>query len=281
MNKFFDLHVHTTPDIIDRKYTPINLCKELKLSNSGAVLKSHIYNTIGLSASLHEQGYNIYGSLVLNKYTGGVNIDIVKAAIASRYKNEPFILYFPTFSSKKWTFNVQKNSFNIFENHIALETISSHGKLKKSVIEILKIAAYYNCPIATGHSNKNEVLLLCEEVEKIKGRILLTHPYHPLIGFAPIELKNILTSPNIYMEITLLMLLNNKQSFQDCLHLLSICNNNNICLSSDLGQLNNINVSAAYQWFSEQLKNKTNTINNINQLIYKISWLNPIKYLGV
>lgn len=281
MNKIFDLHVHVNPDIIPRKYTAHTLAKELNKISSGAVLKSHLYNTVGIANCIREQGYKIYGSLVLNNYTGGLNIDIVKATIKASYKNEPFILYFPTFSHKNWTTNINHNLSGILESSLSLNPISYKGRLKTKVLEIIKLATYYNCPIATGHSNKNEVLLLCEEIEKNKGRLLLTHPCHPLIGFNTYELNSLLKNTNIYMEITLLMLLNGKQTFNNLYKILSTCNTNNICITSDLGQMNNMTVSAGYNWFAEMMKSKSYPMNNIDQLLYKLCWLNPLKFLGI
>lgn len=282
MNNFFDLHVHINPDIIPRKYTSYSLSNELQDTSCGVVLKSHIYNTVGLANCMHEQGYKIYGSLVLNKYTGGLNINTVKSTIKSSYKHEPFILHFPTFSYKYWTINMEKKLSKTSENVIPLEPISYKGHLKKNVIDIIKFACYYNIPLSSGHSNKNEIILLCEEVEKNHGTLLLTHPFHPLIGFNIKELNMILnSSSNIYIEITLLMLLTGKQSLKNLYKVLSTCNNNKICISSDLGQIHNMSISKGYSWFDNELSSYFKNVNYSNVLFNKLCWLNPIKYLGI
>ncbi len=282
MNSFFDLHVHISPDIVLRKYNLYNINKVLPTTHSGIVLKSHVYNTVKLANHLRKQGYPIYGSLVLNKYIGGLNINTIKTTIKNSYQHEPFILYFPTFSYNYWITNLEKKTTKTFKNNIFLETISYNGHLKKNVIDIIKLASYHNIPIATGHSNKNEVLLLCEEVEKNNGTLLLTHPCHPFIGFTINELNIILnSSSNIYIEITLLMLLNKKQSFENLYKLLSICNNNKICISSDLGQIDNISPSTGYKWFNDNLNNYFNDIQFSKTLFKKLCWLNPMKLLGL
>ena len=93
--KFFDPHIHINPDMYMRKYDLFSLGEELKKVDSSAVLKSHLCSTIIQAKMAQKLGYKIYGSIVLNRCSGGISIETVKAAIAANEDNK-MLIYMPT-----------------------------------------------------------------------------------------------------------------------------------------------------------------------------------------
>ena len=72
----YDLHVHTSPDVVPRKCSDIELGRRLAAAGmAGCALKSHYFDTAARAGLLQEQfpQLRIVGGVVLNRSVGGVN----------------------------------------------------------------------------------------------------------------------------------------------------------------------------------------------------------------
>ena len=78
LNGAWDLHFHTAPDVVPRKYTDLELAEEWSGAGmKGGVIKCHYADTTGRAAMLRSlfPGLKVYGGLVLNRQAGGLNPD--------------------------------------------------------------------------------------------------------------------------------------------------------------------------------------------------------------
>lgn len=275
---FFDLHVHVAPDTYLRRYTANSLGKELKETLSGAVIKSHLIATTGIEHMMYELGLNIYGSITLNKYSGGINKDVVKSAIAAS-KNDKMIIYFPTITDKKVNIKMKQGKTHDILNRYLNEgeTVSYDGSLKEEAKEIIKMASYYDIPIATGHSSKEEVFLIGDEVIKNKGKLILTHPFHPIVNLNFQEVKDLIGCDNIYAEFTILMSLLKYRNMEYLLPLLRAGYEDKIFVSSDLGQVSNCTVTEGYISFEAVMRENYIEDDVIRKIILK----NPKKIINI
>ncbi|MFW5900250.1 MAG: DUF6282 family protein, partial [Halodesulfurarchaeum sp.] len=79
-----DVHVHTSPDLIDRYESDLQLAHEgVRADMDAIVVKSHVVPTAGRVDLVNEaMGTDIlYGGIALNGSVGGLNRDAVETAL--------------------------------------------------------------------------------------------------------------------------------------------------------------------------------------------------------
>ena len=113
------MHMHVGPEIVSRKYTVPTFARDLIKYDFGAVAKNHCTPTVGEAAQAHgTTGANIYGSVSLNSFVGGVNHNIIYAVEQTNKSNvrsmDPdarrFVVWMPVVSSEA---HLQKYGFEI------------------------------------------------------------------------------------------------------------------------------------------------------------------------
>ena len=94
------MHVHTSPDIMSRKYDAYQLAKRLNGKIKRICLKSHAFPTVALANEVNKTlDTNILiGSIVLNNFVGGMNPDIIRA----NAQLSPFVVWFPTIHAENF-----------------------------------------------------------------------------------------------------------------------------------------------------------------------------------
>src|SRR3989338_4293947 len=118
-----DLHVHVGPEIIPRKFTLPELLDYEKGKLKGVGIKNHFFPTISMSAASMAKGLPlVVNSVVLNRYVGGFNADIVRASAALSDKS--IIVWFPTLHAQQF---LQSQKFEIPDEWLALE---ARGRLR-------------------------------------------------------------------------------------------------------------------------------------------------------
>ena len=92
-----DLHVHTSPDIFPRKLDDIEAAIQAKdVGLRGVVLKNHFFPTAERALmGKNKTGFDLIGSITLNKTVGGINPYAVEMAIKEGAK----IVWMPTIHS--------------------------------------------------------------------------------------------------------------------------------------------------------------------------------------
>ena len=72
----FDTHIHSSPDVLPRKFDDLDLIKRaVDAGMSGFVLKSHYICTADRATLLRQlfPGVRVFGGIVLNNSVGGLN----------------------------------------------------------------------------------------------------------------------------------------------------------------------------------------------------------------
>lgn len=282
-DSFFDLHVHVSPDLYERRYTALTLANELELCQSVAVIKSHSAVTTGIAKTIRELGFSIYGSITLNAYCGGLSIDVVKSAIAENGENMPMIIYFPTLTGKHGSGKIhQKKSHKIYEMaDVDGISISENGCLLDIAKQIIHIAIAYNVPLATGHIEKKDIFLVVEEVRRCGGKIILTHPFHPFIGLSVQEIMTLMQYDGVYFEMTLLMFKLGYMTFAEFDHKVALMNHDRICISSDFGQTSQDSVIEGFEWLKGQMLEIYGNDQKANEKFNQWCLINPMRFMGV
>jgi hypothetical protein len=99
-----DTHYHVGPEFLDRRYDLCSLAEAARSCQATLVLKNHTYSTTPLAALARATfGVRFLGSIVLNRFVGGLNPDAIsgaksgnRAQVNAPANDPPFVVYLPT-----------------------------------------------------------------------------------------------------------------------------------------------------------------------------------------
>ena len=99
LHEAYDIHVHSSPDVIPRSQDPLSLRKEARRAQmAGMLIKDHTTSTAGRVSVLNnlgEKDFNFYSSLCLNPPVGDLNLSAVESSI----REGVHVIFFPTYGS--------------------------------------------------------------------------------------------------------------------------------------------------------------------------------------
>ncbi|MBL9218928.1 MAG: hypothetical protein JNG82_10600 [Opitutaceae bacterium] len=186
-----DTHVHSAPDVIERKIDDLELVAQARAAGMRAVvLKNHHNCTCGRAGILNRlfPDFRAFGGLVLNHAAGGFNCHAVDAAIRMGASH----VWMPTKSAA--------NHQTQFGGRGGL-TIMNGAKLRDDVRDILRQIADADVILATGHLAPEESRILIEEALAVGvKRISVTHPEWGVTAM-PVETQRTLAATGaVYFE---------------------------------------------------------------------------------
>ncbi|MGN0984252.1 MAG: DUF6282 family protein, partial [Gemmiger sp.] len=210
----YDLHVHSAPDLLPRKFDDLDLAKRLvEVGMAGFAIKSHYFCTADRAklVNAHVPGIHAVGTVWLNNSVGGINPYAVEMAGRDGAK----IVGFPTADTenginKIFKMPAEKRPFwarvivDMKNDGIELKPVSvvKDGKLLPEVYDVLDIIAKYNMILATGHLPPEECILLTRAAKERKvDRIICTHVSAAGAGYA-VEYQKEMLQYGAYMEHT-------------------------------------------------------------------------------
>jgi len=163
-----DLHVHSAPDIDERRFNDIELAREAARAGMSAILiKSHQNSTVERAYLVSQwiPEIRVLGGLVLNDTVGGLNPAAVRLAVKMGAKQ----VWMPTRSARN------HRSYEGLGDGISV--LDEHGQLLPAVEEILQILAGSGCILGTGHLSQLETFTLIGRAREVGGvKVLVTHP---------------------------------------------------------------------------------------------------------
>jgi hypothetical protein len=191
-----DLHVHSGPSTMARQLDHFEAVEQAAAAGMrGILFKDHHYS-VGpflpiMERLLSHLGVAMYGSLVLNNSTGGLNPAVVDFHLKSGTK----MIFMPTAHAAnhirsnhrggKLKSNVQ------LRKPKPLTVLDEDGALLDSVREILDMVAEHDAILSSGHLHVAEIWALFEEARK-RGvkRLVINHPMYGL-HFTPADISEL------------------------------------------------------------------------------------------
>ena len=191
-----DLHVHSGPSTMARQLDHFEAVEQAAAAGMrGILFKDHHYS-VGpflpiMERLLSHLGVAMYGSLVLNNSTGGLNPAVVDFHLKSGTK----MIFMPTAHAAnhirsnhrggKLKSNVQ------LRKPKPLTVLDEDGALLDSVREILDLVAEHDAILSSGHLHVAEIWPLFEEARK-RGvkRLVINHPMYGL-HFTPADISEL------------------------------------------------------------------------------------------
>ena len=247
----YDLHVHSGPDVLPRRFTDIEMAQRIIDSGmAGYAIKSHYFCTAERAKLINElyPKCQAFGMIWLNNSVGGINPYAVELA----GRDETKIVGFPTVDTensitKTFTLPPEKRGFwsriivEMKEDGIELKPVqvSKDGKLLPEVYDVLDIIAKYDMILATGHLSVEDCLLLTKTAKERKvDRMICTHVSSPGSGYA-VEYQKEMLKLGCYMEHCTNGWSSGKIPFEEMVSQIKAVGIDRCVINTDLGQPKN------------------------------------------
>ncbi len=249
----YDLHVHTGPDVNERKLDDFEMAERVKnLGMKGFGIKSHYFCTAERARLVKKLYPDVepIGAIALNYPVGGINPIAVNMAARDGAK----IVWMPTFDAKnELDFLLIQNVYSelppwakvqleLAQQGKTQEGISvlENGDITKNTLEVLDLIAQNNMILATGHLGKQEIYAVVRASRDMNlKKVVITHPTFSSVNLSKEEQKE-LTELGAIMEQCFGVINPHYGIDWDGLYeTIRYVGPDHCILSSDLGQTNN------------------------------------------
>ena len=197
LNGVIDTHVHSAPDVRERKMTDLELMEAgVKYGVRSIVIKSHAMATAGRAVLVNavrqekypDSDFVMFGGAVLNSQLGGINPKAAEAALKIGGK----IIWLPTFDSE---FTLQR------EGRSGGVPVVKDGKVAEEVKDVIRLVKDYDAVLATGHISPKEIFLVAEAACSLGlKKIVANHPESGLVGLTIREMKRLAEDYGVFLE---------------------------------------------------------------------------------
>ncbi len=294
-----DLHCYTRPCVFARMFTTLELARQCReFGYRAIVIKSHFYPSVEgtFLASEEVPGIEVYGGIVLNWPTGGLNPHAVDAAIllgakvvwmgnmhAGTLSNEPFRTRYG------WGVMAPRDSLWVTRptkqwmvappiNVIDLDT----GKLLPVVHDIINLIAEADIILATCHISKRECFALVPAAAEAGiSKIIITHPeltpVDDIEKYWTIDDLKRITSMGAVLEHVATMYNKNQTKFERLLEAIAAVGADKCVLSSDSGSVSAVHPIENMRHFIWNLTQRGTSQEEISTMTKK----NPAVLLGL
>lgn len=263
----YDLHVHSAPDVLPRKFDDLELAKRMTDSGmAGFAIKSHYFCT-GERAQIARRLYpecDVIGTITLNGSVGGINPAAVEMAARAGTK----LVWFPTSDSaheQKHTFGKNLNKKLPYWAQIVMEMkkegiscpviniVDDSGKLTEKTHQVLDVIAKNRMILATSHLSHEETFALVKAANEHRvEKIIITHVDFPTT-FYTVEEQRELLKYGAYMEHCYVTYATDKVDFNVTLEQIKSIGADHIILSTDLGQVSGLYPDEGLEIFATRL----------------------------
>lgn len=242
-----DIHAHTGPSLFPRVVDSIEFAQQAKEYGMRAiVLKCHHGITSDRATLVAKvvPGIDVFGSVTLNQYVGGINPYAVDAAIdlgakmvwmPSNYAQHHINIYgAPEWKQIKQTTEKKKLAIK------GVSILDSGGKLTSQTMEVLELIKSADIALSTGHISKDETKALVDAASKMKiKKLVVTHiTQSELWKWTVEEQKELIGKGAIIEHCAILSMENNCLiPVREVAKLINEVGYENLVISSDGGQL--------------------------------------------
>ncbi|TBL79401.1 DUF6282 family protein [Paenibacillus thalictri] len=274
----YDLHVHSGPDILDRKVDDLEMAERLmKLGMKGYGIKSHYFCTAERAKIINKlhPGFKAVGAVALNHAVGGLNPLAVEMAARGGAK----IVWMPTFDATNEQEHFHKNKPEKLPHWAKLQmeliaqgktqssiSVLENGELKPVVYDILDAVAQHDLVLATGHLSIEEIYAVVKAAKQHNVRkIVITHPNFPSICLSKEQQKE-LTELGAWMEFCFTTPHSGKTTWDEVYEQIRYVGPANCIISTDLGQPNGPYPDEGLRTFVANLAANGFTVPEIKQM---------------
>ena len=192
-----DLHVHSWPDVRERKMSDMDLMEAgLKNGARAIVIKNHYMPTAARAAMVNRLKkekygtvpFDMYGGLALNQSVGGLNPYAVEYTLKMGGK----IVWLPTFDSE-FTMKRKGKAGGVI--------CVRNGKAVDEMKPIFQLIKDHDAALATGHISPEEIFVVAEAAKDAGIRkIIVSHPESNLVGMTLKQQKRAAEDYGVFLE---------------------------------------------------------------------------------
>lgn len=247
----YDFHIHTSPDVVQRKCTDLELARRLEAAGmAGCVVKCHYGDTAARAALLREQfpKLDIAGGVVLNRSAGGINPQAVERSAQMGGK----IVWFPTleaYSYQKFHHGAESG----FDLSPFIYILDEKGKLISQALEVLDMAAKYHLIVATGHIGAQEGMEVVREAAERGCKILVTHADNPADQYT-VEQQKEAVKLGAMIEHCFFTTFYDRTPIEQIAREIRAVGCENVVLSTDFGQIKSPYCDEGIALYAQQLE---------------------------
>ena len=235
-----DMHIHSAPDIRQRKMNDLEIMEAaVERGVRAVVIKSHqvptvdratLVNQIAMEKYGSDVGFSMFGGITLNRSVGGLNPYAVEVALKLGGK----VVWLPTMTS---------------ENHCKKGAsgpaviCTENGKVVDKMKDIFSIVKDYDAVLATGHISDKECFIVAEAARDAGvKKIVITHPEFHIVGMSPEDQIRIVKDYDVMLEKVYAQPIGGgvyKKNLSDNVDIMRAIPAKNIIVSTDGGQMQN------------------------------------------
>lgn len=236
LNGVIDMHVHTAPDICRRIYNDLELTEAAVNSKARAiVIKGHHCSTVARATLcnnynrtvLGNNTFVMYGGLVLNNETGGLNPTAVQTALEMGAK----VIWLPTVDAANDRHKHGKSG--------GIRMTNDRGTPVRELRHIFTLIKEYDAVLATGHISSDEIRCVVDNARNIGiQKIVITHPEYWVVNMSLESQKELVSDYGVILERCFMQPLKNGQWISNAAYNLEAIRqigSKNTILSTDCG----------------------------------------------
>ncbi len=272
-----DMHIHSAPDIRDRKLNDFELMEAaVRLKARAMVIKSHHVPTMDRAALVNmvcrekypTSDFEMYGGIALNQSVGGLNPHAVEKALKLGAK----IVWLPT---------------NTAENHCKKNgrsggvAVVRDRKVVEELKPIFSLVREFDAVLETGHISWEECFYVADAARTAGvKKLVITHPEFHIVGMPPAEQKRIVEEYDVLLESVYAQPLGGgiyKKNLSDNVAAMRDIGCEHFIVSTDSGQLQNP------PWY-ESIAEYIDYLYDAGFTRAEIDWMtkrNPANMLGI
>lgn len=193
-----DLHIHTAPDVRQRKMNDLEIMEAAVARKVRAVvIKSHVVPTVGRAEIVNRvkeekygdsSAFQMYGGVALNRFVGGINPWAVETALKLGGK----LVWLPTNTAENDCRKQKK------ENWVS---VVQDGKIVPELKDVFQLIRDYDAVLETGHISPEECFIVAEAARDAGvKKIVITHPEFWVVGMSVEEQARIVKDYDVLLE---------------------------------------------------------------------------------
>lgn len=248
-----DMHIHSAPDIRERRYTDFDLAKAaVRVGARAVVIKSHHGTTMNraflanlyVRETLGETNFTMYGSVTLNRAIGGLN----PLAVSTGFKMGAKVVWLPTTHAVNQLAKDGKTG--------GVECVSGN-RVVEPLREIFRIIKDNGGVLGTGHLSPAEIFVVVEEAKNMGlDRIVVTHPEFWVVGMSLEDQIRITKTYDVVLERCFAQPMGGgvyKSNLEDNLLTIREVGYRNVMVDTDGGQVENPPWEIALETYMQHL----------------------------
>ena len=192
-----DMHIHSAPDIRQRKLDDLQLMEAaVERGVRAIVIKSHMVPTADRATLVNkirqekypDSDFQMFGSLFMNLPVGGINPWAVEASIKLGAKE----IFLPTMTAENHCRKENKEHF---------VSVVKDGKIVEPLKDVFQLVKDYDVALGTGHISPSEIFTVVEAARNAGvKKIIVTHPEFHIVGMSLEEEKRIVKDYDVLLE---------------------------------------------------------------------------------